>query len=542
MRHSSALRHLWIVGLAAACGAARFSPSLRAARQSTRQAAARVDYEKQVRPILEASCSECHSQDKRKGGLSLATYGDMLEGGRNGAVVRPGNSAGSLICPPSHRRDRAADAEGRAAARRRVDRAHPLLDRSGRARHADVGGGPGAVGGAAGARAPAVPADPLAGLERDDRSIRRRVPRRAQGAEPALVSDAVFARRVYLDVWGLLPIAGRAAGVPGRPLADKRDALVARLLADNQKYADHWISFWNDLLRNEDGVTYFSETAGRKSITDWLHRALAVEPPVRPVRHAADQPDRAGRSRRVPHRRQLARRDERRGHAVDAGGAEHRAGLSRRQPEVQRLPRQLRQQVEAQGRVRARRLLFARSPAAAVPLRRRAGCLCRAGIPLSRAEPRAAVVVAGRSPRRPLPRSSPIRATAGSRARSSIASGNASSATASSPTPTRWTASRGARRCSTRSPATSSSSGYDLKHLIQSILTSRAYQMPAVAGRPRSRRAATSSTGPEVRRLSAEQFADAIGSITGEWSVYQPRGANGGGGRRPTPRRRCRLR
>ena len=30
------------------------------------------------------------------------------------------------------------------------------------------------------------------------------------------------------------------------------------------------MSFWNDLLRNEDGVTYFSETAGRKSITDWL--------------------------------------------------------------------------------------------------------------------------------------------------------------------------------------------------------------------------------------------------------------------------------
>ena len=34
-----------------------------------------------------------------------------------------------------------------------------------------------------------------------------------------------------------------------------------------EKYAEHWMSFWNDLLRNEDGVTYFSETAGRKSIT-----------------------------------------------------------------------------------------------------------------------------------------------------------------------------------------------------------------------------------------------------------------------------------
>ena len=28
--------------------------------------------------------------------------------------------------------------------------------------------------------------------------------------------------------------------------------------------------------------------------------------------------------------------------------------------------------------------------------------------------------------------------------------------------------------------------------------------------------------GPEVRRLTAEQFGDAIGAITGDWNVYQP--------------------
>ena len=54
-----------------------------------------VDYQRQIRPILEKHCFECHSQDKRKGGLSLATYDDALEGGRNGPVIRPGNGAGS---------------------------------------------------------------------------------------------------------------------------------------------------------------------------------------------------------------------------------------------------------------------------------------------------------------------------------------------------------------------------------------------------------------------------------------------------------------
>src|SRR5689334_24728987 len=59
--------------------------------------ASRIDYARQIRPLIEQNCLECHSQDKRKGGLSLATYDDILEGGRNGAIVRPGNSARSTI-------------------------------------------------------------------------------------------------------------------------------------------------------------------------------------------------------------------------------------------------------------------------------------------------------------------------------------------------------------------------------------------------------------------------------------------------------------
>ena len=53
--------------------------------------------------------------------------------------------------------------------------------------------------------------------------------------------------------------------------------------------------------------------------------------------------------------------------------------------------------------------------------------------------------------------------------------------------------------------------GYDLKHLIATIVTSKAYQLPAVprASEPSAR--GYVFQGPEVRRLTAEQFADAIG-------------------------------
>ena len=76
---------------------------------------------------------------------------------------------------------------------------------------------------------------------------------------------------------------------------------------------------------------------------------------------------------------------------------------------------------------------------------------------------------------------------------------------------------------------------YDLKHLIGTIVTSRAYQMAAV---PRTAEASVRGytfRGPEIRRLTAEQFADAVGSITGEWSIVPRRQAarrrQGGGAR-----------
>src|SRR5665213_4098401 len=79
-------------------------------------------------------------------------------------------------------------------------------------------------------------------------------------AEPRQVSDALFARRAYLDIQGLLPSPDQLRAFASDPAADKRTRLVAQLLGDNDKYAENWISFWDDLLRNDEGVNYYSET------------------------------------------------------------------------------------------------------------------------------------------------------------------------------------------------------------------------------------------------------------------------------------------
>jgi len=73
---------------------------------------------------------------------------------------------------------------------------------------------------------------------------------------PAPVSDAIFARRVYLDLWGLLPTPEQLAEFLKDSRTDKREQLIDTLLANRTNYSEHWISYWNDLLHNDEGVNY----------------------------------------------------------------------------------------------------------------------------------------------------------------------------------------------------------------------------------------------------------------------------------------------
>ena len=69
------------------------------------------------------------------------------------------------------------------------------------------------------------------------------------GIPPAnLCSDAVFLRRVYLDVIGTLPTPEEVLQFLKDPDPNKRAALVDRLL-EREEFADYWAMKWSDLLR-----------------------------------------------------------------------------------------------------------------------------------------------------------------------------------------------------------------------------------------------------------------------------------------------------
>ncbi len=94
---------------------------------------------------------------------------------------------------------------------------------------------------------------------------------------PAVKDDRAFARRAYLDVIGLPPTAEQLEQFASDNAPNKREKLVDALLADRQGYAENWMTFWNDLLRNDEQTNI---DGLRKPITQWLYRSLLENKPL----------------------------------------------------------------------------------------------------------------------------------------------------------------------------------------------------------------------------------------------------------------------
>jgi len=61
---------------------------------STRQG---LTFEKDIKPLFDKSCVDCHSAEKPKGKLRLDTLAGTLKGSVDGKVLEPGNSAKSFL-------------------------------------------------------------------------------------------------------------------------------------------------------------------------------------------------------------------------------------------------------------------------------------------------------------------------------------------------------------------------------------------------------------------------------------------------------------
>jgi hypothetical protein len=233
-------------------------------------AARPVDFVTEIKPLFEASCVKCHAKGKSKGGFSIETREAFLKGGETGPAAIAGKSGESYVVELVAGVDRDLvmpkkgtkwTAEQVGILRAWIDQglpwdasisfAKPPPDNL-RSRKVELPGPEGVH-----------PVDRLLTAYFNDKGV----------TPPAPVDDSLFARRGWLDAIGLLPPPDELSRFLADRAPDKRAALVRKLLSDRRAYADHWLTFWNDLLRNDYKGTGFID-GGRKQISRWLYSAL----------------------------------------------------------------------------------------------------------------------------------------------------------------------------------------------------------------------------------------------------------------------------
>lgn len=231
-----------------------------------------VSFRDEIKPILETSCIKCHGRGKTKGGFQLESRESLLKGGDSGPAIVLGQSAESYLIELVSGLDpeNIMPEKGTKLTPLQVGLLRAWIDQ-GAPWDPQVNFG----------KVPPVNLKPRKPENIDLTTSGNPIDSILSGYLKTnavdgtkTISDRAFARRVFLDLIGLLPTPDDLAEFENDSRPDKRKQLVRQLLSDNQRYAEHWLTFWNDALRNDYKGTGYID-GGRKQITGWLYSALA---------------------------------------------------------------------------------------------------------------------------------------------------------------------------------------------------------------------------------------------------------------------------
>ncbi|WP_296702315.1 DUF1549 domain-containing protein [Algoriphagus sp.] len=233
----------------------------------------------EVRMVFAHNCYKCHSGAKIEGELRLDEKEFAFAGGENGEVIIPGNPRESELIRrinlrKGHKEVMPSKGELLSAQEKEllalwIEKGAPWPDDAPQQsiyRVAELA-----------PRRPILPrsksglANPI-DIWVDDYFAKNRL----EWSEP--VDDRTYLRRIYLDVIGLIPSPEELEEFYQDPRENKREIWLKSLLDRDGDYAVHWLTFWNDALRNDyTGTGYI--TNGRFNITDWLYKSLEVNKP-----------------------------------------------------------------------------------------------------------------------------------------------------------------------------------------------------------------------------------------------------------------------
>ncbi|MEX0718586.1 MAG: DUF1553 domain-containing protein [Planctomycetaceae bacterium] len=240
-------------------------------------AAEAVDYVRDVRPILQAHCIDCHGADYNESGLRLDTAALAKQGGDRGKGVVPGKSGDSLLyqvlvgkgkVPPMPYEMPRLDEEEIAVIRRWIDAGAPAPEEQIAARKSDHWS-------FQPIRNPEPPAVENEKWVRNpiDRFILAKL--EAANIAPSPEADrATLIRRVSLDLRGLPPSVAEIDEFLADDQRDGYERMVDRMLA-SPHYGERWGRHWLDLARYGDSNGFTIDSARQMwKYRDWVIDAI----------------------------------------------------------------------------------------------------------------------------------------------------------------------------------------------------------------------------------------------------------------------------
>ncbi len=248
-----------------------------------------VDYTRQIKPLLQARCFACHGVLKQQSKLRLDTAALAIQGGENGAAIKPGDLAASPLITRVSAKDEAErmPPEGEPLTAAQIQLLKTWI--------------------AQGAKAPADEKP-----ERDPREhwafktpVRPAVPdlksqisdpefeisnpidafiaaeHQKQRLKPQPAADKrVWLRRVSLDLTGLPPTREELDAFVTDQSSESFDNVVTRLL-DSPQYGERWGRHWMDIWRYSDWWGLGAEVRNsQKHIwhwRDWIIESLNAD-------------------------------------------------------------------------------------------------------------------------------------------------------------------------------------------------------------------------------------------------------------------------
>ena len=246
----------------------------------------RVDYEREVRPILARSCYRCHGETRVKGGLVLDEKASALKGGDNGPAIVPGKGAESrviryaagadddVVMPPIGSGEPLSMAD-LAILRAWIDQGASWPESSSRRKATKSG-----HWAFKSPRRPDAPRVKDTGWVRNpiDAFVLARLERESLRPSPE-ADRGTLLRRLSLDLIGLPPTVAELDAFLADTRPDAYERQVDRLLA-SPHYGERWARRWLDRARYADTNGY--EKDRERSIwpyRDWVIDALNRDMP-----------------------------------------------------------------------------------------------------------------------------------------------------------------------------------------------------------------------------------------------------------------------